>query len=205
MRTTSMPSRSAFAAPRRWTSVSAGQSVPMISVGPLPATAVASIREPRSPLGWGLRVMRVVRATSSRNESCPVSGVHHIVTGPTSAASAVVTARSVRRSCSAAAACAPIVEMRRVLANPGTGAFAMIAIDTALLLLDGGIAVAPCELSGISTKKVRKPQAPHQKYCAERPMFLPAPGGRGDTRANAKRLADALELDRECNVFHQCD
>src|SRR5262249_38787225 len=149
--------------------------------------------------------MRVGRATSSRNESCPVSGVHHIVTGPTSAASAVVTARSVRRSCSAAAACAPIVEMRRVLASPGTGAFAMIAIDTALLLLDGGIAVAPCELSRISTKKVRKPQAPHQKYCAERPMVLPAPRGRGDTRANAKRSADALESDRECNVFHQCD
>ena len=58
------------------------------------------------------------------------SGAHHSVTGPTFAASAVGTARSVSRSCSTAAACAPIDGISRVLAEPGIGAFAMMAMAT---------------------------------------------------------------------------
>jgi len=81
-------------------------------------------------------------------------------------------ARSVSRSCSTAAAGAPIVGIRRVLASPGIGAFARIAMETGLLL-GGGIAVASRELRRIGAKEIRQTQSPHQKHGTHRAMFFP--------------------------------
>src|SRR5262245_65950060 len=130
------------------------------------------MRAPRSPSGWGLSVIRG-RATSLRNAVYVLSGTHHRVTGPTLAARAVATARSVRRSCSTAAACAPIAGIRRVLASPGIGAFARIAMETRLLL-GGGIAVLSGKPRGVGAEEVGQPQPPHQQDRAECPVCLPA-------------------------------
>src|SRR4030095_2883273 len=154
-----MPSRRASAALRRWISVRAGQSVPITSTGPRLAAVAASMRAPRSPSGWGLRVMRK-RATRLRNEVCVLLGAHHSVTGPTLAARAVATARSVRRSCNTAAAWAPMVGIRRVLTSAGIGAFARTAIE-AKLLFGGGIAVLSRKPRGVGAEEGGQPQAPH--------------------------------------------
>src|SRR5262245_2547356 len=130
------------------------------------------MRAPRSPSGCGLRVMREP-ATSLKNEVCVLSGAHHSVTGPTLAARAVATARSVRRSCNTAAACAPIAGIRRVLASPGIGAFARTAIETKLLF-GGGMAVLSRKPRGVGAEEVGQPQPPHQQDRAECPVCLPA-------------------------------
>src|SRR5689334_12283955 len=96
------------------------------------------MRAPRSPCGCGLSVI-CIRATIFKKLSCVASGAQHKVTGPMPAASAVATVRSVKRSCRTAAACAPIVGISRVLAKPGIGAVARIAIDTELG--DGDVAM----------------------------------------------------------------
>src|SRR6185295_10847248 len=141
------------AALRRCTSVRAGQSVPITSTGaPLPLAA-ASMRAPRSPSGCGLRTI-LIRATILRKLSWVASGAQHTVTGPILAARAVATARSVNRSCRTAAACAPMAGMRRVLAKPGIGAFARIAIDTRLLF-GGDIAIALRESPRIDAEEIR--------------------------------------------------
>src|SRR5262245_42852848 len=197
----SAPSRSALAALRRWTSVRAGQSVPTTSTGPPAAAVAASMRAPKSPSGCGLSVMRE-RVTSLRNALCVLSGAHHRVTGPTLAARAVATARSVRRSCSTAAACAPIVGIRRVLTNPGTGALARMAMETELLL-GGGIAVLPCQARGVGTEEVSQSQTPHQKDRAQRSIFLPTPGRGCNAGAKAERTANTFEISGQSNVFHQ--
>src|SRR5262245_26144288 len=161
------------------------------------------MRAPRSPSGCGLSVMRK-RATSLRNVVCVPSGAHHNVTGPTSAASAVATARSVRRSCSTAAACAPIVGMSRVLASPGIGAFARIAMATELLLR-GGITILSRKLRRVGAEEIGQPQPPHQDYRSQRAVFLP-PAGRGcNARAKTKRAGDAFKLPGQTNVFHKGD
>src|SRR5262245_58918288 len=144
------------------------------------------------------------RAASLRNVVCVPSGVHHNVTGPTPAARAVATARSIRRSCSTAAACAPIVEMSRVLASPGIGAFARIAM-AAELLLDGGITIMSRKSRRVGAEEIGQPQTPHQEYRSQRAVFLP-PAGRGrHPCAKAKRTADAFELFGLTDVFHNCD
>src|SRR5207249_4797656 len=150
----------------------------------LHAAVAANMRAPRSPSGCGLSVM-CMRTTNLRNALCVLSGAHHSVTGPTLAASAVITARSVRRSCSTAAACAPIVGMRRVLANPGIGAFARIAMETRLLLGEG-IAIMSCKLRRVGAKEVCQPQTPHQEHRAQYAVVYPAARRRRDTFAQAK-------------------
>ena len=102
--------------------VSAGQSVPMTSVGPLAGGdgARACARRDRRRAGARARprCARPVRGTADGVRS----GVHHSVTGPIAAAGAVATVRSISRACSAAAACAPSAGISRVLASAGTGA-----------------------------------------------------------------------------------
>src|SRR5262245_57326860 len=111
------------------------------------------MRTPRSPCGCGLSEI-FIRATIFRKLSWVASGAQHRVTGPTPAESAVATARSVRRSCRTAAAWAPIVGMSRVLAKPGIGAFAMIAIVTGLVF-GGDLAIAS-RLGSASRKYARR-------------------------------------------------
>src|SRR5262245_48904926 len=112
------------------------------------------MRTPRSPCGCGLSVI-FIRATIFRKLSWVASGAQHRVTGPTRAENAVATVRSVRRSCRTAAAWTPIVGMSRVLAKPGIGAFAKIAIDT---VFGRAIACAP----RIGAEEIRQAAPSHQ-------------------------------------------
>ncbi len=186
---TSLPSRRTFAAPRRCNSVKAGQSVPITSTGLLLAAVAASMRTPRSPSGCRLRMMRCCM-TSLRNVLWVASGEHHNVTGPMSAASEVAMARSVSRSWSTAAACAPIVGIRRVLTAPGIGAFARIAIETGLSV---GIAVLAREPRRIGTEEISQAQSPHQKNRTQDALFSPAARRRRDASAEACRAAETPE------------
>src|SRR5262249_20117503 len=114
------------------------------------------------------------------------------------------TARSVRRSCSTAAACAPIAGIRRVLASPGVGAFARIAMETGLLL-GGGIAIFSRKLRWGGGGEGGQPPPPHQEYRAQCSLFLPATGRGCSACVEAKRTADTLEMHGQREVFHQCD
>src|SRR5713101_7680913 len=90
--------------------------------------------------------------------------------------------------------------MSRVLAKPGTGALARIAIATGSF-----IAVAMRELFRIGTEEKREAQPPHQKDGGENAILLPAAAGRHDEFTQAQRPTHALEPLAQRNVFHQWD
>src|SRR5689334_19278477 len=175
----------------------------MTSTGPLAAAAAINIRAPRSPAGCGRIVTRSC-ATNLRKESWVASGAHHTVTGPTADASAVIRVRSVSRSCRTAAACAPIVGMSRVLAWPGIGAFARIAIETGLLV-DRGVAIALRKLGWIRAGEIGKPQPPHQKNSASDAVLPPATRRGRNFCSQAHWRANAPETCRKGYVLHESD
>src|SRR5262245_16516084 len=199
MITASAPSRRIPAAARRWSDVSAGQSVPITNAGAFAAAIAASIRAPRSPPPW--RASPTPKCASiARNRGSFSSGVAHTFTGPTSAAHAVATARSTRRACNKAAPSGPSAGISRVLAKPGSGALASTAIATGSF-----IAVSLRELFRIGTEEIGEPQPPHQDHCVDHPILFPAPTGGDDAFAQAQRPAHALEALAERDVFHQRD
>src|SRR5262249_4929417 len=199
MITASAPPRRMPAAVRRWSHVSAGQSVPITSAGAFAAAIAASIRAPRSPPPW--RASSTPKCASiARKSGLLSSGVAHKVTGPTSAAHAVATARSTRRACTEAAPSAPSAGMSRVLAKPGSGALASTAIATGSF-----IAVLLRELFRIGAEEIGEPPPPHQDPSVDYPILPPAPTGGDDAVAQAQRPAHALEALTERDVFHQRD
>src|SRR5580692_7331534 len=105
-----------------------------------------------------------------------MSGAHHNVTGPTAEATAVSTVRSVNRSCSTAAACAPSEGISLVLARPATGALAIIAsaMGSRFAL---AITIGSRQLCRIGTEEIGQPQPPHQHHGAQQTMFPPASTG----------------------------
>src|SRR3954464_1883915 len=99
------------------------------------------------------------RPRSSAKESRFTVGcaVIHTVTGPTAAAHAVWTARSIKRACNKAARSGPRAGIRRVLAKPGVGALARMAIATGSL-----ITIAAGERLWIGSEQIGDAQAPHE-------------------------------------------
>src|SRR6516165_4172973 len=195
----SAPLRRMPAAVRRWSQVSAGQSVPITSAGAFAAAIAASIRAPRSPPPW--RASSTPKcALIARKSGSLSSGVAHKVTRPMRAEHAVATARSTRRACNEAAPSAPSAGMSRVLAKPGSGALASTAIATGSF-----IAVLLRELFRIGAEEIGEPQPPHQDHCVDYAILFPAPTGGGDAFAQAQRPAYALEALAERDVFHQRD
>src|SRR5690348_1100194 len=104
------------------------------------------------------------------------------------ASTAVRTARAVSRSCSTAAACAPIAGIRRVLAKPGIGALARIATS-----MFRGIAVRARERVGPRAQEEGEPQPPHEQHGPDHALRLPALWGCRDPRGEAKRPREALQ------------
>src|SRR5215813_10988351 len=199
MTTASPPPRRTYAAARRCSDESAGQSVPITSTGAFAAAIAASIRAPRSPLPW--RASPMPKSTSiARKSGSLSSGVAHKVTGPMTAAHAVATARSTSRACNEAAPSAPSAGMSRVLAKPGSGALASTAIATGSF-----IAVLLRELFWIGAEEIGEPQPPHQDHRVDYPILFPAPTGGDDAVAQAQRPAHALEALAKRDVFHQRD
>src|SRR5215469_5372199 len=175
------------AAVRRWSHVSAGQSVPITSAGAFAAAIAASIRAPRSPPPW--RASSTPKCASiARKSGSLSSGVAHKVTGPTSAAHAVATARSTRRACNEAAPSAPSAGMSRVLAKPGSGALASTAIATGSF-----IAVLLRELFWIGAEEIGEPQPPHQDHRVDYPSLFPAPTVGDGVVADRQRLVHGME------------
>src|SRR3954447_1361550 len=109
-----------------------------------------------------------------------------------------------RRACSSAAPSRPSTGSRRVLANPGTGALARIAIVTGSVLTRD-VSVLPCQRRGLGAEEIRHAQAPHQQNGAENATLLPPPSGSDNTLLQTKRRAEGLQAARQRNVFHQSD
>src|SRR5579885_3084474 len=162
-----------------------------------PPSNAASMRAPRSPCGWRRSVM-AKRPARSRNEPCEASGAHHSVTLPTRAATAVATVRSVSLSCSTAAAWAPLAGMSRVLAKPGIGAFARMAMS-------GVIAIGAGEPRRVGAEEIAQAQLPHQPDRAPHAVPPPAAARCGDARRQAGGAAEPLEPRRQRDVLHQGD
>src|SRR5215467_987074 len=163
--------------------------------GPDAAASATSMRRPRSPSPW--RASAAPRPRNARKIGCASSGVAQTVTGPIPAATAVVAARSISRSCSSAAPSGPSTGMSRVLAKPATGALASTATATGSF-----IAVLPRQLVWIGAEEIGEPQAPHQHDRAQHAVLLPAPPGGDDALGEAQRPARALEGLAERDILH---
>src|SRR5262249_53302225 len=199
--TTSTPSTSARAASRRCSGVSPGQSVPTTSTGPPTAAIAAIIRAPRSPSGC---TARATPGSAARvwNTVWGRSGVTHKVTGPVAAAGAVVTTRAMSRAGRRAAPSAPNTGTSRVLARPGSGALARIAMATGSGL-PGNITIRSRQSSRICAEKIRQSQPPHEHDSSYHAMLFPPPPRGHDRRGDTKRRPGALEALGHGDVLHQ--
>src|SRR5229473_4464213 len=201
MMTTSIPSTRARAAARKCSGVSAGQSVPTTIAGPRAASTAAIMRAPRSPSGCAARATPggVVMAW---NTGWWRSGATHKVTGPRAADWAVVTVCAMKRAWRLAAPSAPSTGASRVLARPGRGALARIAIATPLGL-PRDIAVGSRQPGGVRAEKIRQPQPPHEENRSHHAVLFPAAPRGDDRRRDAQRRPGMLEAFRHGDVLHQ--
>src|SRR5207248_550627 len=138
------------------------------------------------------------------NSGCVSSGVAQSLTGPSLAAQAVATVRSISRACRLAAPSAPSAGMSRVLANPGIGALARIEMFV-VSAIARYITIAAGEHGRFGPEEIGKPQPPHQEHRADDAVPLPAPSRGGDRSGEAERAAEPFEALRQRNVLHQQD
>src|SRR5687768_4463986 len=99
------------------------------------------------------------RPRNATKARCVTSGAAHTVTGPVAAAHAVSMARAISDCWNAAAPSAPSTGIKRVLAKPGIGALARIAIATGSV---ADIAVELCQFVRVGAEVVGESQPPHQ-------------------------------------------
>src|ERR1700719_1079638 len=115
---------------------------------------------------------------------------------------AVVTTRSMSLACRLAAPPQPSTGASRVLARPGSGALARIAIATGSGL-PWNIAIGSRQPRRIGAEKIRESQPPHEQNRSCHAMFFPPPPRGHDRRGDAQRRSDALETLRHGDVLHQ--
>src|SRR5262245_54353230 len=97
-----------------------------------------------------------------------------------------------KRAWRSAAPSAPSTGARRVLARPGTGALARIAIATASGL-PGDIVVRSREPGGVCPEEIGEPQPPHEENRFHHAVLFPAASRSDDSGCNTQRLTDAFE------------
>ena len=151
---------------RRCTASSSGQSVPISRTCSLTADArraAAAMRTPRSPVACSVQ-----QTPSSGAKPCQAGsdgcGVTQSSTGPTAAALASCSVCSNMRRASRAAVSAPSAGIRRVFANPATGAFAKTTIR---VTVNGSVSRDPRV-----TRRASNPgaAATSGRSCARRPV-----------------------------------
>src|SRR5579864_5561425 len=108
------------------------------------------------------------------------------------AALAVATARSMKRAANAAAPSAPSAGARRVLARPGSGALARMAIATGSGL-PWCVAIGARQPGRVRPHEVGESQTPHEQNRPRHAMLFPSPPRGHDGRGDTERTADSPE------------
>src|SRR5882672_4700234 len=111
---------------------------------------------------------------------------------------AVASARAIKFACRRAAPMSPSSGIRRVLHALATGARANTASARS-----ANITITAGQVVRIGAKKVRKPQAPHQKNRAPNTLLLPTPGRRDHACGQYQRRRQVACPPAELDVLHQ--